>query len=140
MSDARDYSRFLEAVESANRVADSAASLESLVTDAADAWHERLEKELFGAWRAGYDYLHIYADEPEPLGREPLANATVLGTRYVIPSRNREPMLRDHSGIQYLHTYNFETIPDHVMRAAWNDDLEKYERLDPRGDEEVDFV
>jgi hypothetical protein len=129
MSDARDYSRFLEAVESANRVADSAASLESLVTDAVDAWNERLEKELFAAWRAGYDYLHIYRDEPEPLGREPLENTTVLGTRYVIPSRNREPMLRDHSGIQYLHTYDFETIPDHVMRAAWNDNLEKYERL-----------
>lgn len=140
MTTPRDYSRFLDAASAAGRIAYDALSVESVVTDAVDAWHDRLETELFGAWRAGYDYLHIYADEPQPLGREPLENATVFGGRYVVPSRNREPTLRDHSGIQYLHTYDFETIPDHVMRAAWNDDLDKYERLDPAGDEEVDFV
>jgi len=115
-------------------------SVESVVSDAVDAWHERLEKELFGAWRAGYEYLHIYRDAPQPLGQRSLADTSVLGGRYVVPSHSHRPLLRDERDFQYEHTYNLTEIPDHIMRAAWNDDLEKYERLDPADDEEVDFV
>jgi len=138
----RDYSRFLEAVSNATRVHAAAAepmSLESVVSDAVDAWHDRLEKELFGAWRAGYDYLHIYRDAPQPLGRKSLAETAVLGGRYVVPSHSRDPLLGDEHGFQYLHTYDLTTVPDNVMRAAWNDDLDKYERLAPRGGDHVDF-
>lgn len=32
------------------------------VQSAVEAFNERIEKEILGAWRAGYDYLHLHYD------------------------------------------------------------------------------
>jgi len=48
-----------------------------LIRDAAEEMQERIEYELRGAWRAGYDYVHIYR-EHHNLAKSPLSEQVML--------------------------------------------------------------
>jgi len=74
---------------------------------------ERLEYELRGAWRAGYDYLHVYDDHGEPT---PTASEYFTVRQYVLPSTRAEPPMP--SDRRYLYTYDIGSVPDDEIRAA----------------------
>jgi hypothetical protein len=101
-------------------MAEPADELDSIASDVAIAHAERLEYELRGAWRAGYDYVHVYQESPTP---RPLASESLEGwsppTRYVLPSdRQGRP---DPNGLDYQHTYDLTSVPDGVLQEAIRD-------------------
>lgn len=86
---------------------------------------ERRDRELHGAWRAGYDYLHVYQEPAtHSLAREPLAESFTM-SHYVLPSNNQHPTTPD--SLEYHHTYDIGSVPDHVIRAAVRGELDEYE-------------
>lgn len=74
----------------------------------------QLERELIGAWRAGYNYLHVY----EPISKDPTRNLRerFTLTQYTFPSKARRrpspPSLR------YLYTYDIGSVPDGAIAEA----------------------
>jgi len=83
---------------------------------AAKAMRERMEQELHGAWRAGYNYLHVY-DPVEPVGR---ADTTQFAVRqYVFPAYSEHPPEPD--GVRYRYTYDIKSTPDAAIQAAVSD-------------------
>lgn len=104
--------------------------LNTRMQDAVDAHRERLEKELMGAWRAGYDYLHVYDNMP---AREDVGRGKFEITQGVIPSNREEPP--KSRGCVYRYTYDLTSVPDHVLRAAARGELEEYKRVKVHGDE-----
>jgi hypothetical protein len=89
-------------------------ALDNAITAAVESMSEQLEKELRGAWRAGYDYLHVY--EPvQPLARQEIAGGLSL-MNFTLPSHHRHPPRPD--GTSYLHTYDIGSVPDTVIRAT----------------------
>jgi hypothetical protein len=89
------------------------------------AYSERMEKELHGAWRAGYDYAHVYnhLHIADPTRMDPY---TVR--QYVLPSNTQAPP-KTTPDMDYSYTYDLTEVPDHVIRAAIKGELEKYERI-----------
>ena len=82
--------------------------------------NERLDKELYGAWRAGYDYLHVYDENPLSsvgLGQVSIED-TVTFTRYYYPSDSNEPKRLEHDGIVHTETYDFTTMPDDIIKKS----------------------
>lgn len=75
-----------------------------------DAYNDRLEKELRGAWRAGYNYLHVYAKRAPtdvPSDMYSIRNA-------VLPTDVER--LPEPEGWVYEHTYDIGGVPDDVVR------------------------
>lgn len=102
-------------------------ALDTGIDDAVEALHERLEKELLGAWRAGYDYLHVYNDHgTEPLGREGLSERYTIN-QYVLPGHSERPVRPD--SLAYAYTYDLSDVPFGVMRSALRGELDKYDRI-----------
>ena len=90
--------------------------MDDLVTDtverAMQSLSEQLEYELRGAWRAGYDYVHLY--EPmQPMARQKLTGTLSL-QQFVLPSHAETPPRPD--GVNYIGTYDIGAIPDSVIR------------------------
>jgi len=92
--------------------------MNSVVQDAAAelAGHmaAQLEKELRGAWRAGFDYVHVYGNNPKLVGPELTEGFTVA--RYTLAS-NQERAPRP-SGRRYLHSYDLTSVPIDETREA----------------------
>ena len=92
--------------------------MSEIVTDAADraakAFAERIEQELRGAWRAGYDYVHVYDELPSG---EPGETFTLR--QYVLPSNGEQPPRPPE--LQYRHTYDLTSVSDAEIRAAIRD-------------------
>lgn len=62
---------------------------------------ERLEYELKGAWRADYDYVHLYTKIVDP---DPGGDTDEITLRQaVLPSDREEPP--NPPGYRYAHTY-----------------------------------
>ena len=75
------------------------------------AYTERLEREILGAWRAGYDYLHVYRGEPLPDSGRPMGHKI---SRYVLPTDEKHPPKPDR--YVYEHTYCIGDTRDELMR------------------------
>jgi hypothetical protein len=86
---------------------------EKITTDAAERMSrrvaERMDKELRGAWRAGYDYLHVY----DALDCNGLRSDSFTIKQYILPSNVEQPPRPDFAA--YQHTY---ILDDDVMREA----------------------
>ena len=80
-----------------------------LSTEAAEeAVRERLEHEemeLRGAWRAGYDYVHVFKYGPRP-----------IAPRLFVPTNDPIPSDRDNH--VYIHSYVLEDADDSEILAA----------------------
>lgn len=88
--------------------------LDDALASAIESMNEQMERELRGAWRAGYDYLHVY--EPvQPLARQELTNTLSL-KQFVLPTDYQHAPRPD--GTRYLYTYDIGAVPDTVIRAA----------------------
>lgn len=74
---------------------------------------ERMEKELFAAWRAGYDYVHVY----NGLDCRGVRMGTFSVTQYVLPSNTEQRPEPPTASYQY--TYDLTDIPGAAMREAW---------------------
>jgi len=78
---------------------------------------DRMERELRGAWRAGYDHLHVYDEvDNKLLGRDTPDMALSL-TRAVLPGYEGDPR-PDPPGYAYRFTYDLTSVPDEEIRAA----------------------
>lgn len=108
---------------------DAMLELEDLDTDmaakASRSMKEQLEYELRGAWRAGYNYLHVYRDLPS---RDDVGRMSWTITQRVFPAYSEKPPEPD--GVEYAYTYDVTDVPDHVMRAASRGELDEYERIE----------
>ena len=80
-----------------------------------DAVAERMEKELYGAWRAGFKYVHVY----QMLDYGGLRLETFSVKQAVVPSHTENPP--KHPSAQYLHTYDLTDVPAAALRKAWRD-------------------
>lgn len=88
------------------------------ITRATERIAAREERELRGAWRAGYDRVDVYDEQPEfgsGVGRVTL-------TRRYIP-RHAGDDRRDPSGWRYAFSYDLENVPDDVLLAAIRGEL-----------------
>jgi len=105
-------------------------NLGDLSAEVTKEFNERLEYEILGAWRAGYDFLHVYEEDTlstQPLGTVDMVEDALTFSQYVLPSNNEHPIRPD--GVAYAYTYDLTSVPDHVMRAAARGELDKYERI-----------
>lgn len=75
------------------------------------AMAERLDYELRGAWRAGYDYVHVYDEPPSPP-----ESGTFALRRYVLPTDEERPPRP--SSLIYRYTYNIGSTPDEAIRET----------------------
>ena len=91
--------------------------MSDLITDAHEkvmkAIHERLEKELRGAWRAGYDYVHVYAEPPGKALAQPL-DESVTFTQYILPTNQKIPPQPETR--YYRYTYDLTSVSDKQIR------------------------
>lgn len=73
--------------------------------EAARAQAEQLDREIHGAWRAGYNYLHVYMPmvTPHRDGRGEFAIKT-----YVLPTYSEVPPRPD--GLSYAHSYDLTEL------------------------------
>lgn len=91
-----------------------------LLTQAARAHTERLEYEILGAWRAGYDYLHVYSGT-DTLTHYPDKDVSAVGLQSfhirtaVFPSYYERPPAHELDGYRYAETY---ILDDDVMFEA----------------------
>lgn len=72
---------------------------------------KRMEYEVRGAWRAGYDYLHVY-DDMNTRTYNGLEDFTIC--QYVYPSNSDKPIRPDK--LRYAYSYDLNSVPDHVIR------------------------
>ena len=72
---------------------------------------ERLEYELRGAWRVGYDYVHIYDEPPSP----PESGSFAL-RQYVLPTDLERPPRPPE--LIYRYTYDLNSVSDEEIREA----------------------
>lgn len=101
---------------------DPAPGMSEAVERAVGELAEHLEYELRGAWRAGYDYLHVYDEPPgQTWGSDDFAEAFTL-RQYVYPANDGVPR-PDPDDLIYRHSYDLTSVPDDVMRAAVRGDL-----------------
>jgi len=90
--------------------------LTEAVEGAGRAFQERLEWELRGAWRAGYDWLHVY--EPiQELARVAPGDFSV--TFRILPSHSKTRPSPDE--LRYLHSYDLRDVSAAEVRAAVSD-------------------
>lgn len=90
------------------------------IDDAMRTVQEQMDYEVRGAWRAGYDYLHVFEENPlhdVALGTRDLSEEAVTFTQYTYPSDSDEPKRLEHDGIVYSYSYDFTATPDHVIRG-----------------------
>jgi len=87
-----------------------------LVTDALNtalrAYTARLDREVHGAWRAGYDYLHVY-----------MAKRTWEPGEFEFPALLIEPAHKnmrrlDLEGYRYLHSYDLRDVETGQLREV----------------------
>jgi len=78
-------------------------AMESLITE----MHQQLERELLGAWRAGYDYVHVYSDTLTTRGSTP-PHKTFRLRQYVLPTNSERPPTPH--GRQYAYTYDLRNV------------------------------
>jgi hypothetical protein len=71
-----------------------------------------MDYELRGAWRAGYDYLHVY----DTLACEELRRDPFSVQQAILPSNAERPP--EPPGYSYKHTYDIGAVDDAVIRAA----------------------
>jgi len=79
---------------------------------------QRREKELRGAWRAGYDYLNVF--EPglttAPLGEQTPAQKFAIQHPTFVPANNR---------IRHAdYAYDIGAVPDDVIKRAIDGELD----------------
>jgi hypothetical protein len=79
---------------------------------------QRRERELRGAWRAGYDYLNVY--DPE-LTTAPLGNNGSLAERFAVQAPAFIPSDAPHRGASYC--YDIGAVPDDMIKRAINGEL-----------------
>lgn len=91
----------------------------------AQAIAEREDYALRGAWMYGYPYVHVFESTglTDPLGRqEPHDRFTVKLPVYMPAYEKGHP--QEYADRTYSHTYDFESIPDRVLKAAMNGELD----------------
>lgn len=72
---------------------------------------EQLDYELRGAWRAGYDYVHVYDEPPSPPD-----SGTFTLRQYVLPTNAEQPP--NPVGPIYRYTYDIGSVSDGEIREA----------------------
>lgn len=77
---------------------------------AAQAMQERLNKEIIGAWRAGYQYLHVYDGTPSQFRPETTFSVSI----FVFPSISEKPPRTPDT--QYGYTYDLTDIDREMVR------------------------
>lgn len=80
---------------------------------AAEAMAERMEYELRGAWRAGYDRLDVYDEIYGMGGFDP--DLTI--TQYVHPAHEGDPR-PSPDGLVYRHSYDLTSVDDETIMDA----------------------
>jgi hypothetical protein len=78
---------------------------------AIDEMNERMEREVLGAWRAGYEYLHVY----NPVVSAYDSDDPHLFSQYVLPS-NRPP-LEDVGDVRYAYSFELGDVDAAEVRA-----------------------
>lgn len=73
------------------------------LTDTLEEFSERMDKEILGAWRAGYDYLHVYEEIPELARTDVDSLDSISFSQYVHPSNY--PPHRHLDGLCYGYTF-----------------------------------
>lgn len=118
-------------MESITDIASTDVSIDTsdIVTEAAESMARQMEYELRGAWRAGFDYVHVYDDAS--LGMADPAETVAL-TQYVLPSNRQEPP-RPTDRI-YRYTYDLGSVPDDAIRAAIRGDIDPDDFREVRDD------
>lgn len=93
-------------------------TISDMVGKFTEEFAEQMAYELRGAWRAGYDYLHVY-DAPGPAGpwddTELKERLTVR--QYVYPSHKGAPR-PSPDALVYRYTYDLTSVPDDVIRSV----------------------
>lgn len=95
--------------------------LTTYTNHAARELNQRLEYELRGAWRAGYDYLHLYdgtqlSIDPDSDGTDPPRQRFTIGWA-VIPSTHPRPPRHQVGNYRYSQTYLLDD--EHGFDATW---------------------
>jgi hypothetical protein len=96
---------------------------EEPIAEAAESMAERLEKELRGAWRAGYDRVDVYDDMP--------TNAEVQSmqwsiSQYAHPANDGDPR-PNPDGMVYRYSYDLTSASDEKFRQAIRGELDVLE-------------
>lgn len=85
----------------------------NMVSDALEEYTKEIQrrktKEAIAAWRAGYDYLHNYIEEPE------VENLTL--SIVALPTNNEVPT--DFEGYTYTGSYVLTDLNREDVRIYW---------------------
>lgn len=84
---------------------------------------ERREYALRGAWMHGYHYVHVF-DTPTELTTFEQGNPTVKLPLFVPAYDASHP--REYAGRKYNYTYDLKSVPDDVIKAAIDGELQEY--------------
>jgi hypothetical protein len=82
--------------------------------------NEHLEKELIGAWRAGYDRVDVYDDMPTGDGVQSMQWSIC---QHFHPAHEGDAR-PDPDGMVYRYSYDLTSVSDDVMRKAIRGELD----------------
>jgi len=93
--------------------------------EAARAIDDRLETELLGAWRAGYNWLHVYQplETANAAGAQDLTETITLGL-IVYPTHHKRAPEAVPTEYRYVQSYDLRSVSTTEMRAAMRDSVE----------------
>ena len=92
--------------------------IDTTIQEIAAEYTQRLEYELRGAWRAGYEMVHVY--EYDRLAREPIEQFSIKKYLYVGMKGEPRP---DPRRLEYMYSYDLTSVPDDVLKAAVRGEL-----------------
>ena len=98
--------------EAASATFDAVAN--DAVTEATRTMNDRLEKEIVGAWRAGYDQLHVY--DGAALGAKDVADTFAM-TMYLLPGHDGHGR-PDPPDMIYRYSYDLSDMTRELARKA----------------------
>lgn len=95
----------------------------SAIEEIARSMSERLDKEIVGAWRAGYDYLHVY-DNVGQMGtyEDQVPMGGFMVKKGVLPSNTKKAISTGDWVYRYTYELNDEEIREAMERTHWGEE------------------
>lgn len=81
---------------------------------------ENIERDIHGAWRAGYDFLHIYRSKIH-CGKHDMELEDTILKIYTYPSNRKTPP--DVEGLNYKYTHDLKSVDNCRILEAINSEF-----------------
>lgn len=88
--------------------------MDDVIDNVAKGFNEQLERELWGAWRAGYDYLHVYSNQESMY--EPSESFSI--SMLIFPAYSEKPPKPGDLIYHYTYVLEDDVFQSHRLNSS----------------------